>query len=183
MAMFKYAAKRCSLVDLLVVIAIICILIGLLVGIPRYRGISSKKPIPTVTAKKEEPATYRSLEKDQLDTTRKPTIPGSECNTIATDFGVEVAAGFLLLAVGGAAGWITKTAGIRATMRRYVRRIKRKYASSSSAQAQRQLVLCEAFEQTPTNHVDEQVRICDLIEENEVKFRLRGKKRKISRKA
>jgi hypothetical protein len=184
MAMFKYAARRCRLVDLLVVIAIICILIGLLVGIPRYRGISSKKPIPTITAKKEEPATYRSQEKDgdHRNSSRKPTVAGAEINEIATDFGVEIAAGSLLLVFAGVAGWVAKTAGIRAAMRRYVKRIKQKYTSSSSAQAKRQLELCDAFEQTPTNHVDEQVRICDRIEENEVRFRLSRKKRKIPRK-
>jgi hypothetical protein len=183
MLFFKSVAKRYTLVDLMIVIAIIGILFGLTAGIPRLRkGISSKKSNPIVTVKKEEPATHKSQEKDDRNASGKPTVVGAQINEIAADFGIEIAAGGLLLAASGVAGWIAKTAGIRAAMRRYVRRIKRKYSSNSSAAAKRQLRLCEAFEKTPANHVDEQVRICDRIEENEVRFRLSRKKRKIPRK-
>jgi hypothetical protein len=182
--MFKSVVKRYTLVDLLVIFAIIGVLSGLVSEIPRYRkGISSKKPSPSVTIKKEELATNTSQEKDDRNTNTKPPPKGSKIDDLAADFSVEIAAGTLLLGASGVAGWISRTAGLLSAMRRYVRGIRRKYHSSTSVRARKQRRLCDAFEKTPTNHMDELVRICDRLEENEVRFRLTREKSKSPPKA
>jgi hypothetical protein len=184
MSIFKHVVKNYKLVDLLVVVAIIGVLSGLLPETSRYRReMPSKKPSLSVTVKKEVPATIRSLEKDDRNANTKPPPRGSKIGDLAADFSVEIAAGSLLLGASGVAGWIARTAGLLSAMRRYVRGIRRKYNSSTSARARKQKRLCDAFDKTPKNHIDEMVRICDRIEENEVRFRLTREKSKSPPKA
>jgi hypothetical protein len=184
MSTFKHVVKHYKLVDLLVVIAIIGVLSGLRLEIPGYRReFPSKKPTLSVAVKNKVPATIKSLEKDDCNPNTKPPPRGFKIDDLAADFSVEIAAGTLLLGASGVVGWISRTAGLLSAMRRYVRGIRRKYHSSTSVRARKQRRLCDAFEKTPTNHMDELVRICDRIEENEVRFRITREKSKSKSKS